>query len=83
MVETHIKVNQDQITVKDIIVESNYHIREPKSKKYKYKKHPLKIKYFGMQVSKMAVGHINPQTGEIEYNELVDHPTIKRIMRND
>jgi len=45
------------------------------------KKHPLKVKYKGMQVAKLPIGHVNPKNGKVEYNELVGHPTIKRIMR--
>lgn len=44
-------------------------------------KHPLKEKYFGQQVSTMAVGHVDPKTNQIVYNEMVEHPAIKRIMK--
>jgi len=47
------------------------------------KKHPLREKYWGMQVRTMAIGHIDPKTGEKVYNELVNHPFIKKRKQNE
>jgi len=41
----------------------------------------MKEKYKGMQVSTMAIGHIDPKTKRIIYNEMVEHPVIKRILK--
>lgn len=39
-------------------------------------KHYLKREYKGMNLSAVAIGHI--EDGEIVYNELIEHPRIKR-----
>lgn len=44
------------------------------------KKHPLKEKYWGQQVRGMAIGHVDTKTGKVIYNELIDHPAIKKML---
>ena len=41
----------------------------------------LKKKYHGMRLAEAAIGHINIRTGKVVFNELVNHPRIKKIMR--
>ena len=35
-----------------------------------------------IQITKAAIGHRNPITGEVEYNEMLKHPKVRRIFLN-
>jgi len=47
------------------------------------KPHPLKVKYKGQMVTKFPIGYIDPITKKVVYNELIDHPAVKRIMKRN
>lgn len=46
-------------------------------------KHPLKRKYKGLNLSAVAIGHVDPNTGKVCLNELINHPTIIRMQNNN